>query len=214
MMRKLVLLLSVLVFVVPASADIFSDNFNVGWNGPDSLGTDTESRLPVNWDRYAVPGSFFLKLSTRAFGGDNAMVLCQWKPGPAGITTYASSDVTGVSTLAIGLETKSEGWGWNLTGLVKGIFKDADGVALGTVTVPLTDIAHGVYITETVWTARNVNMAVPAGAASAKFVLENYYSVAGGENGSFWVDNFVVTPEPMTIGLLGLGALLIRRRKA
>jgi hypothetical protein len=204
-------------FVVPANgADYlnFSDNFNTGWNGPDSLGSDAELRLPINWDRFAaVPGNAFLKISMRGFG-DNAMVLSQWGTD-CGITTYTSSDVTDLSLLAISVETKSEGWGWHLTGLVNGIFKDAGGNALGTVSVPLTDIANGVYITETVWTPRYVYMAVPVGAASVKFQLENYRGVDG-ENGGIWVDNFVasVLPEPVTIGLLSLGALLIRGRKA
>jgi len=209
-MRKLVFLLSVLVFVVPASAEVFSDNFNTGWAGPDSLGSDPESRLPINWDRYAtLPGSTFMKLSTRAFGGNNAMVLSQWGSN-CGITTFNDYAVVGGSTLSIGLETKSEGWGWNLTLNVKGIFKDAGGNSLGTVVSAIgPDLKP-----DTSWTARSTSLLVPADAVSAKFVLENYRSLTGGENGALWVDNFIVTPEPMTVGLLGLGTLLIRRRRA
>jgi len=211
-MKKLVLLLSVLsvlVFVVPASAVIFYDGFNTGWGGPDSLGTDPELRLPINWDRYAdIPGNAFLKLSTRAFGGDLAMVLSQWGTND-GITTYNDYAVVGGSTLDVGLETKSEGWGWLLTLNVKGIFKNAVGDLTTVVSAIGPDLKP-----DTSWTARSTTLSVPSDAVSAKFVLENYRSAEGGENGGLWVDNFTVTPEPMTVGLLGLGALLIRRRKA
>jgi hypothetical protein len=211
-MKKLVLLLSVLVFAVPASAEIFSDNFNTGWAGPDSIGSDSQNRLPINWDRSAAnPGSAFMLISTRGLN-DNAMVLSQWGTDCA-ITTFSSFAVSDAAPLTISVETRSEGWGWHLTGLVNGIFSDASGNSLGLVSVPLTDIANEVYITETTWTTRNVTMDVPAGAASVKFQIANPYGTTG-TNGGIWFDNFAVTPEPMTVCLLGLGALLIRRSKA
>ena len=210
MKKLLFLLIVVLVSVIPAKADIFSDGFNTGWGGPDSLGSDPELRLPVNWDRYAaIPGNAFLKLSTRAFGGDLAMVLSQWGT-TCGIVTYNDYAVVAGNTLGISLETRSEGWGWNLTLKVKGIFKDADGILLDTVVGTIgPDLKP-----DTSWTARSTTLLVPDNAVSAKFVLENYRSETGGEIGGLWVDNFTVIPEPMTIGLLSLGVLLIRRRKA
>lgn len=199
-MKKLVFLLSVLVFVVPASASvIFSDDFSWGSNGPDSIGSDEtgQYRLPFYWDRYAAtPGStyMFLVLNGQGGGEDRTMELSQWGSN-CGIQTWNAYDVNSGSKLNISVETKSDGWGWHLTGLVKGIFTYIDGEFnddyVNTVSVPLTDIAHGVYITETEWTTRNVTMAVPAGAVKAKFVLESYRN--NGENGAIYVDNFTVT---------------------
>ena len=36
---------------------------------------------------------------------------------------------------------------------------------------------------------------------------------AGGSGNAYW-DNATLTPEPMTLGLLGLGGLFLRRKKA
>jgi hypothetical protein len=35
----------------------------------------------------------------------------------------------------------------------------------------------------------------------------------GGVGGSVWFENAVLTPEPATLTILGLGGLLLRRRK-
>jgi hypothetical protein len=221
MKKLLFLLIVVLALVVPtkAVADIFSDNFNVGWGGPDSLGSDPENRLPINWDRYAdIPGNTFMKQSNRGDINLNAMVISQWGSN-CGITTYNDYAVAAGATLNISVETMSEGWGWELTGLVGGIFKDAGGTPLGTVLTSLTDTANGVYIGPGwVWVTRNASVVVPDNAVSARFMIENYRvpwdpnTGHGAQNGGIWFDNFVVTPEPMTVCLLGLGALLIRRR--
>jgi hypothetical protein len=210
-MKKLVLLIVVLVSVIPAKADIFSDDFNIGVAGyvipnnpPDNL-----NRAPVNWDIWGTPGKSWSMQSNRGDAGLNAIVISQWG-ADTGITTKLSYDVSGMSSLNISVETMSEGWGWHLTGLVGGIFKDAGGVPLSTVLTSLTD--PNVYIEPGwVWVTRNASVAVPTGAASVQFQIVNPY-MPGQTNGAIWFDNFVATPEPMTVCLLGLGALLIRRK--
>lgn len=165
-MKKLLLVFVVLALVVPAKAVIFSDDFNVG--GPP----DPENRSPVNWDTWAtIPGNAFMKLSNRGDENLLAMVISQWGTD-CGITTKASYDVTGMASLSISVETMREGWGWHLTGLVGGIFKDAGGNPLGTVLTSLTDIDHGIYFDADpawVWFVRNATVAVPVGAATVKF---------------------------------------------
>ena len=52
----------------------------------------------------------------------------------------------------------------------------------------------------------------PAGAAWGWFGVAGYYT--NDEEGGYYVDDATVTPEPVTLGLLGLGGLmLVRRRK-
>jgi hypothetical protein len=50
---------------------------------------------------------------------------------------------------------------------------------------------------------------------TANFVGVNKLEISSNSSQGYWImDNFTYTPEPMTLALLGLGALALRRKKA
>lgn len=60
------------------------------------------------------------------------------------------------------------------------------------------------------WQTLTGSIVAPAGSVKADFYFED--GNVGSTGGGLIVDNFSMVPEPMTLSLLGLGGLMLRRR--
>ena len=99
--------------------------------------------------------------------------------------------------------------GWN--GLIKAEFYDGTGGQL------LNDELERYYsATGAVdeWVTIGGSRVAPAGAVTGRIVLLIVDWQETGVSGALNFDNASIVPEPATMALLGLGGLLIRRRKA
>ncbi len=216
MMKRLIILFVLLAFAVSAQANIltnggfeldtnidafyWADDWNAwnwagGWSG-------WVNNNPLS-DGFSAPSAF------TAYEDDAYGYAGGWGGNSAGITFDFTSPVVGQEYIA-SVMYSTEDWGgdnqaalrvkwWGDYGEVSNVYTIID--------------AAGPMST---WELFSVNVgAVPFGTTGGQFELEAGNNVAD-DGGTVLFDNasLSVVPEPMTIGLLGLGGLFLRRRKA
>jgi hypothetical protein len=222
MMKKLVILLALLALAIPVQAEIVSnggfeidDNpdgtyYAAGWGDWEWGGW----RGFKNNDPLADGGgdSGYAAYAGTAYGYAGAS--SDWG-AVAGINQTVSPTV-GVEYIA-SVYYSTESWGTdNSARLVIKWWGDfGGGVTEIKTTYSIIDDSGPINGT---WNYFSVNTgAVPVGTTSAQYELEaGGHNTSPGDGGSVLFDNasMVAVPEPMTVGLLGLGCLFLRRRKA
>jgi hypothetical protein len=63
------------------------------------------------------------------------------------------------------------------------------------------------------WVTIGGTLTAPVNTATVRYVYTNYWLGSSPEGGSLIIDNASLVPEPATMTLLGLGGLVLRRRK-
>jgi len=199
-MRRLLTILLILSVASISNANLIS---NGGFDG--STGMYTADGWDTVWNAgvWADTGQNALKA-----WGDGA----QWGNGGANQLGFAMYAGTTVSLSVDILDPSAE----PMTGAEAHLaltFKDSGGNALnGTWGTAYVNVGSGTLTPDT-WTNFSFSAVAPAGTVSVDLQLEFQGTSAGGGGGAVWFDNVGIIPEPMTVALLGLGGLLLRRRK-
>ena len=96
----------------------------------------------------------------------------------------------------------------NAFGVLKLVFKDAGGTEICGQDLGQVNAAS----TPDVWQNLSLTAVAPAGTATVE-ALALFFQPNGDGVGAMYYDNITLTPEPATLALLGLGGLVLRRRK-
>jgi hypothetical protein len=207
-MKKLVVLLSIICMVgAVANANIVSN-----WGFESGTGT-----VATSWIQNALDGSTVQRVSETPYAGTFCM------KGVINNTTGAPGKAEILQQTAVGSITS--GVAYDFSFYAKGTvgpgcvawyqiqWLDGDGSNGGGV--------KGITPLSGFWTTLNstyqkfsqLGQTAPAGADCAYLSIRIEGGAFVGSNGTMYVDNVSITPEPMTLALLGLGGLLLRRRK-
>ncbi len=212
MMKKFIVLLLCLVLVAPVYAEVLSYTFD----------TDVEAFTGVSWESADPAGWSDVPTiqTTHTAGG--------WQVGQLKEFDFAAGGGAASQQLAMQAAANDPGAQLSFDIMVDGgsftpgaetwhqfiIVGNSDGAA-GWTQVQLTDGWHDVDdatlftwhfdmpFADLGWEAGDTWFQIHGGSNSDGAVTVNYY-----------MDNVVVTPEPATMVLLGLGGLLLRRKRS
>ena len=202
-MKKLIFLCALVAFAGFASAELLNLDFEDGMTGWGSWGSGSGDGGYVNHWAYVETtggsdGGQFMNVTTEGsnFWGYNVV----WRSDTAELMTVAEGD-----WLTLGGYYKDLS-GDGGTGGIKFEWLDASGLHGNEGgLVPAVEIA----ITPTTeWAYYEATMQAPALAFGLRPV---WGAISGGA--IIGIDQMVAIPEPMSIALLGLGGLFLRRRK-
>lgn len=197
-------LLAMAAIVMPAQANLVT-------NGS----FDANSSVPTGWTQYiSTPASQNVKISgpgntdTYSYDGTYALRLYSWVNWPQ-VEAYQSFPISGGTSGSLSFVWSTQynaAWGTADCTLE---YYNASGVKIGA----------GDY-----WTIFHTTGANPNNAGEWKTFSQSFTPVAGTASAvlhirayqyvTAYFDNVVVTPEPATIGVLGLGGLALLRRKS
>ena len=201
MMKRLVIFLALLALAIPTQAEVLvNGDFEDGDTG-QITGTPIPGWNAWNWsgwhhdDAGAVIDTKAMKL-----WWDDSGLYQDFAATPG--LTYDFS----VQCLDWSGDTSPINW----NGLIKAEFYDPCDVQLANVELERFDSD---IEPDDVWTQIGGSYEAPAGTAYGRIVLM-VVDWHDGIAGAIQFDNASVTPEPTTIALLGLGGLLLRRRRA
>ena len=96
----------------------------------------------------------------------------------------------------------------NAFGVLKLVFKDAGGTEIWGQDLGQVNASS----IPDVWQNLSLTGVAPAGTATVE-ALALFFQPNGDGVGAMFYDNMTLTPEPATLALLGLGGLVLRRRK-
>ncbi len=118
----------------------------------------------------------------------------------------------------------SEGESWTMTGdlimlsndaitsdafgVLKLVFKNSGGTEIYGQDLGLVNAGS----TPDVWQNLSLTLNAPTGTATIE-ALALFFQPSGNGVGAMYYDNITLVPEPATLALLGLGGLLLRKRK-
>ena len=190
-MKKLIILIAVLAMVNIASATVLNfDDIAVTENGVSIL--DGYGGLPLSWSHIGAAGPEGLKggyYPKSAVSGDNFAYNGAGQVG----TVSALSGTFDFYGAYFTTATKTADTDGDIE--VAGYF---DGTQVGsTVTIELISLADPVWVD-----------------FSLEGIDELVFTPLRTGHGAYWaMDDFTAVPEPMTLCILGLGGLMLRKRK-
>ena len=199
----IVLVLAALLCTSANAVGLSNGNFNdpasgewpTGWTGWNwSTGwANHENKPAVSYD-----GSYYLNVGNG------------WYDGGGGFNQIVSATAGTDYTLSV--LSGADAW-WQPTGVMQMIWQDSLGAELGRAARNTVDPAvYGwTYDTAHPWANYVLTATAPVGTTQVKveFMSNNGESTGG----SIYFENAVLTPEPATLTILGLGGLLLRRKK-
>lgn len=201
-MKKIIVFIVVLALAGMAQAEILSANrgFEAGnttdwlqWASGGAPWQDSLDTFTVINDGTAYEGDYYGQLTQSLSGGQSWGYNVAWQ-GEAPVISAGPGDYTMSawvrSTTTTQAILKLEGWD------------------VGAVNLLLADERLNAFVADGTWQFITADFVLPAGTASVRAVI-------GDNTGEFSIDYDAVSlvPEPMTIALLGLGGLFLRRRK-
>jgi hypothetical protein len=193
--KLVVVLLAVCAMAGIASANLLSNgNFNL----PDS------SAAPESWNIWTYGGGW-ANHQNDASSYDSTWYMAVGGSSSAGAGLYQVVAGTAGVTYTLTVDGGAQAW-WKPKGEMKIFFLDASDAVLDT-QVAVTADPQG-YDILVPW--HNVSLTAVAPVGTTQVKVE--FACASGE-GTVWFDNAVLIPEPATLAVLGLGGLLLRRKK-
>lgn len=211
-MKKLIVLLAVLAMVGVAQANLLiNGDFALG-----SDGTTAPDTVALAWGEWNGGGWNNREANIHGIGGDETNYYKAL--GNGGITDqglYQTVLATEGLTYKASVDSgDTEGW-WFANGELKIEFLDAGNAILGSAFEHWT---HTSGDTPLPWANYSLTAVAPTGTTQITFLLMNQGFDPGNEwafGGTMRFDNanLEVVPEPATMVLLGLGGLLLRRKK-
>jgi len=196
-MKSVIVLLVVCVTAGIASANLLS---NGNFNSPAS------SAAPDNWSTWAW-GSGWSNHQNDASSFDSSYYMAvggmNWGQGGGGVFQTVPG-ITAGTNYTLTVEAGAQAW-WKPVGYMTMMWLDPSGAQISQSQLKIIDPAN--YDTGVPWTNFSLTAAAPTGATQVKVEFANYDG-----QGSVWYDNAVLTPEPATLAILGLGGLLLRRK--
>jgi hypothetical protein len=174
-------------FALGSNGTTAPDNVALGWSTWNSSGGWNNRETAQN----PVPGDYLFAIG--AGGGYGAGV-------------YQDVAATVGTNYTLTADSALDNW-WMNHGYLKLEFWDAGNVNM----VGFAESAHWGqpgYDLGLPWANYSISGVAPAGTVTVRAALASW-----GEGGTARFDNAVLTPEPATLAILGLGGLLLRRRK-
>jgi hypothetical protein len=178
--------------LVNGDFELGSGNVATSWSGFNSSAGGWNNRETAN---NPIPGNYLMAIgAAEGYGAGEYQDVA----GIAGVTYTLSADAS------------LDAW-WKNAGYLKIEFYDAGGtdpVNMVGFAELSPHFAQPGYDTGLPWANYNISGLAPAGTVTVRAMLGTW-----GEGGTARFDNAVLTPEPATLAILGLGGLLLRRRK-
>ena len=208
MKKKVLIILAICSIASVASANLlvngdFSDITGAGWNAWNGTAV-------VNQDNAGAP----LPLLTPgdvAYANYAGKAWGNWaypwtNAGFSQVLPATAGDVYTLSGLVMHLS--SDAMVGDTFAVIKLVFQDALGAELYGQDVVQVDATS---LTDT-WIPGSLTLTAPAGTTQVE-ALFLHFQPSGVGAGAAFVDNMTLVPEPMTLVLLGMGGLLLRKRK-
>jgi len=201
-MKKVLILLALFAAAGIASAA------NLLTNGDFALGSDgttAPNNAALAWSQYNSSSSGWNNRETSGNPVPGDYLIAIGNAG--GYGAFAWQDVAGTAggTYTLSADAALDNW-WKNAGYLKLEFYDAGSTMIGF--AESAHFAQSGYDTGLPWAHYSITGTAPAGTVTVRSMLGTW-----GEGGTARFDNAVLVPEPVTMIMLGLGALLIRRKK-
>jgi hypothetical protein len=202
-MKKVLVILALLAVTGIASADLLSNgDFELGENDPGDA-TQPNTFIATSWSEWHSGG-----WSNREESGPTGFSYALGNAGGYGAGVFQDVAVADDgATYKLSFDASLDNW-WMNSGYIKIEFLDAAEAQVGFVESP--HFTQPGYDAGIPWTTYSLIGTAPAGTEIVRAIGGTY-----GEGGTARFDNAVLTvvPEPATMALLGLGALVLRRKK-
>ncbi|MFA5293335.1 MAG: PEP-CTERM sorting domain-containing protein [Phycisphaerae bacterium] len=193
--KIVIMLLAVCAMAGIASANLLS---NGNFNDPDS------TAAPTDWNIWTYGGGWANHQNTNIpFDGSYFMAVGGSSDAGAGLYQIVAGTEGVEYTLTV--EAGAQAW-WKPLGEMKMFFLDSSDAEISSV-IAVTADPPG-YDIQVDWHSVSLTAIAPVGTTQVKVEL----ACASGQ-GTVWFDNAVLVPEPATLVILGLGGLLLRRKK-
>ncbi len=228
-MKKFVQFLMIFVMMVGSSyaapIDIVNGDFETGadndapsgWTDTSSsisfwLGMADETGNPTQTEWDAAPASLgaFILTTARQSAGVGSQPIDGQLTQVVDLSSFAADIAAGDQVLNVDFVWASDDS--RDTGAFSLIFFDADNNQLGDGYSVALDDGDGYSFTG--WIEETVGGLVPVAAQSVMLQIDT--TRTGGSETNIWIDNIsgnIAVPEPSTMILLGLGGLVLKRRK-
>ncbi|MCE5339971.1 MAG: hypothetical protein LLF92_02415 [Planctomycetaceae bacterium] len=192
--RIIVMLLAVCSMVGLANANLLT---NGNFNSPDS------DAAPADWSIWTWGGGW-ANHQNDSSSYDGTWYMAVGGSSNAGAGLYQVVKGTAGVEYTLTVDSGAQAW-WKPYGEMKMFFLDASSAEISSVIAVTADPAG--YDVLVPWHNVTLSAVAPVGTVSVKVEFAN----ANGQ-GTVWFDNAVLIPEPISMVLLALGGLLLRKK--